>query len=215
MFDEFVIEATRLKNYYANKIKIIVGFESEWLHTTHNSRTENSSLKIIRQLQEEFQPHLDFFIGSVHHVHNIPIDFSRELYTEAREISNSTSCSQSTDGQNVDNCGQGADEALFKDYLDAQYDMIRALHPPVVGHFDLIRLFSDSPDGSWQSLPEVWWRVGRNLNFVASYGGMIEMNSSSIRKGLREIYPKVEICKVLKSIFPFIELESIAHTLLC
>jgi histidinol-phosphatase (PHP family) len=90
----------------------------------------------------------------------------------------------------------GSDERLFEDYFDAQHDMLQALKPPVIGHFDLIRLLSDSPDGSFKHMTGVWSRVQRNLDFIVSCGGLLEINSSAVRKGMKEPYPNMEICKV-------------------
>jgi histidinol-phosphatase (PHP family) len=157
-----------LKTTYESQIRLPIGFESEWIRP--------SSLGLIQTLQKKNQ--YDFFVGSVHHVHTIPIDFDRPLYEKARNKSG------------------GSDEKLFEDYFDAQYDMLQALEPPVVGHFDLIRLFSENPEQSFKEWKGVWSRVLRNLEFVANYGGILELNSSALRKGMSEPYPKVEICKV-------------------
>lgn len=118
----------------------------------------------------------EFFIGSVHHTHAIPIDYDRAMYEQARLKAG------------------GSDAALFADYFDSQLDMLRKLTPPVVGHFDLIRLKSDDPDASFTRYPEVWRRVLRNLEFVAGYGGLLELNSAALRKGMAEPYPMGEIC---------------------
>jgi histidinol-phosphatase (PHP family) len=117
-------------------------------------------------------------VGSVHHVHTIPIDFSRPLYEDARTKSG------------------GSDERLFEDYFDVQYEMLQALKPPIVGHFDLIRLYSEDPERSFHQWEGVWSRISRNLNYIANYGGHLELNSSALRKGMTEPYPKVEICQV-------------------
>lgn len=122
--------------------------------------------------------HFDLFIGSVHHVHTIPIDYDHEMYTEARRISG------------------GTDERLFVDYFDLQYEMLQALKPPIVGHFDLIRLKSNEPDADCLRWDTVLQRVLRNLDFVIEYGGLLELNSAALRKGLREPYPARSICKV-------------------
>lgn len=90
----------------------------------------------------------------------------------------------------------GSDELLYEAYLDEQLDMLQQLRPLVVGHFDLIRLKSDDPERSFKTWPGVWARVLRNLDFVASYGGILEINGAAIRKGMSEPYPKAEICKV-------------------
>ncbi|OAX77118.1 hypothetical protein ACJ72_08587 [Emergomyces africanus] len=74
--------------------------------------------------------------------------------------------------------------------------MIKALKPPVIGHFDLIRLKSDDPERSFKQWPAVWEKILRNLDYVSEYGGILELNSASLRKGMTEPYPKAEICKV-------------------
>ena len=74
--------------------------------------------------------------------------------------------------------------------------MLKALRPPVVGHFDLIRLKSNDFNGSFKQYEGVWQRVLRNLDFIAGYGGVLELNSAALRKGMSEPYPKAEICKV-------------------
>jgi histidinol-phosphatase (PHP family) len=111
-------------------------------------------------------------------MHTIPIDYDHEMYIRARDIAG------------------GTDERLFEDYFDAQLDMLKALKPPVVGHFDLIRLKSDDPERSFKTWPGVWERVVRNLEFVVGYGGLVEVNGAALRKGMSEPYPKGEICEV-------------------
>jgi histidinol-phosphatase (PHP family) len=120
----------------------------------------------------------DYFIGSVHHVHAVPIDFDVRMYRQARAEAG------------------GTDAALFEAYFDAQHEMLRALRPPVVGHFDLVRLYSDDPDEPLETHEGVWSRVLRNLRVIQSYGGLMELNSSAVRKGLAEPYPSVAVCKV-------------------
>ncbi|KAL2255621.1 hypothetical protein VTK26DRAFT_2995 [Humicola hyalothermophila] len=97
--------------------------------------------------------------------------------------------------------------------------MLRALRPRVVGHFDLVRLFSSSSSSreleeeeeeekekeeggaaggavGWkQKWKGVWERVVRNLAVVREYGGWLECNTSALRKGLAEAYPMGEIAR--------------------
>lgn len=135
-----------------------------------------SSKGYIQALLNRYQ--FDLFIGSVHHVHGIPIDYDRNLYLEARQKSG------------------GTDEALIEDYFDLQLEMLKALKPPIVGHFDLIRLMSDDPNASLTKWDGAWRKVLRNLDLIANYGGIIELNSAALRKGMHEPYPQTEICKV-------------------
>ena len=168
LYAAFYKEARRLQKAYAEQIHLFVGFESEWIRET--------SLPIMQGLLDKYK--VDLFVGSVHHVHGIPIDYDTTMYHQARELAG------------------GSDEQIFADYFDAQYAMLQAVQPPVVGHFDLIRLKSDSPDKSVADMPAVWDKILRNLKVVAEYGGVLELNSSSLRKGMAEAYPQVEICKV-------------------
>ena len=111
-------------------------------------------------------------------MHEIPIDYDRATYTRARDAAG------------------GSDERLFEDYFDAQWEMLNALRPTVVGHFDLVRLFADRPDAELRAMPGVWGRVRRNLEFVVASGALLEVNSSALRKGLREPYPSRCVCEV-------------------
>lgn len=135
-----------------------------------------SSKDSIQALLDRYQ--LDLFIGSVHHVHTIPIDFDRETYLEAR-----------------DKAG-GTDERLSEDYFDLQLEMLQELKPPIVGHFDLIRMLSDNQNASLRRWDGVWKRLLRNLELIATYGGVIEVNSAALRKGMDEPFPQADICKV-------------------
>jgi histidinol-phosphatase (PHP family) len=146
----------------------LIGFESEWIRP--------STLQIIRGVLTKYP--FDFFMGSIHHTHTIPIDFDRNTYEKARDAAG------------------GTDEKLFEDYFESQYEMLQTLQPPIVGHFDLIRLLSDYRDADFKDMKGVWEMIPRNLQFIASYGGILELNASGLRKGLAEPYPCMPICQV-------------------
>lgn len=157
-----------MKKLYAAEIKILVGLEIDWIRP--------STKAFVEDLLQKYQ--FDLFVGSVHHVHAIPIDYDHKLYTKACEISG------------------GSEEKLAEDYFDSHYQMLQALKPPIVGHFDLIRLKSSEPNASFTRWRRVWQKILRNLDYVAGYGGIIELNSAAVRKGLNAPYPEAEICKV-------------------
>ncbi|KAJ4360491.1 uncharacterized protein N0V89_001056 [Didymosphaeria variabile] len=166
LFDDYLVEAERVREAYSSRIKLLIGFESEWIRpSTH------------QLIQAIFKKHaFDFFMGSIHHCHTIPIDFDRATYEQARAAAG------------------GTDERLFEDYFDEQYEMLQALKPPVVGHFDLIRLLSDHRDADFEGMEGVWKRMQRNLEYIASYSGVLELNSAGLRKGLAEPYPCSPVC---------------------
>lgn len=108
---------------------------------------------------------VDFFIGSVHHVHGVPIDYNAELYNQAIQLSG------------------GSTQGIYADYYDLQFEMLVKLQPRVVGHFDLIKLLSADPGHSPKEHEIVWQKIQRNLKFIVQYGGLIEINSSGLKKG--------------------------------
>ncbi|GKZ35172.1 histidinolphosphatase [Aspergillus brasiliensis] len=163
----YFAEATRLRTKYADQIKILIGFEIDWIRPASRQLIEESLSR---------HP-FEFFMGSVHHTLTVPIDYDRPLYEKARALAG------------------GTDELLFEAYFDEQLDMLKQVRPVVVGHFDLIRLKSDDPDRSFQEYPRVWEKILRNLDYVVGYGGLLEVNSAALRKGMKEPYPNGEICK--------------------
>jgi len=113
-------------------------------------------------------------------VHGIPIDYDKEFYSKAVAASG------------------GSDLKCFEAYFDAQYEMLETLRPKVVGHFDLIRLMSSTPNLSLKTVVWVWKKVVRNLVLVFEQGGLLEINSAGLRKGLEEPYPGRAICEEFK-----------------
>lgn len=114
-------------------------------------------------------------------MHGIPIDYDKKFYSSAVEKS-------------------GSEEQLFIDYFDSQYEMLGELKPKVVGHFDLIRLLASDPNAELKSMGggAVWEKAVRNLERIQEQGGLMEVNSAGLRKGLREPYPGKTICEVWK-----------------
>jgi histidinol-phosphatase (PHP family) len=167
----YLDEAQRLQAAYASKIDLIIAFEGEFIRPEFEAHV----------LGLAADPRVDYFIGSVHHVHSIPIDFDAATYASAVAASSPPT-----------------EERLFEDYYDLQHAMLKALRPRVVGHFDLIRLLSrEQPDGPGiRSWPGVWERVKRNLAVVREQGGWLECNSAALRKGLQEPYP----CRVVAEV---------------
>ena len=173
------MEARRLQREYQPKIKLLVGMEADWIRP--------QSKEFFEDLLEKYQ--FDLFVGSVHHVHTIPIDYNQDMYVKAREKSG------------------GTDEGLFEDYFDLQLDMLRIMRPPIVGHFDLIRLLSDNKDVTLSRFGGVWRKILRNLDFISHYGGVVELNSAALRKGMVEPYPQMEICKVCHNLEYYITMQ--------
>lgn len=163
--EAYLTEATRLQALYASQIHILIAFEAEFIRPTYAPRVENLASADV----------VDYFIGSVHHVHSIPIDYDAATFARAVAASN------------------GSEEKLYEDYYDLQYNMLLALKPRVVGHFDLIRLLSAQPGRDIRIWGGVWRKIVRNLKIVQKQGGWLECNSAALRKGLDEPYP----CRII------------------
>lgn len=171
-FASYYNTALLLRGKYQHQIHLLVGVEAEYIRP--------SSIGIMRELQELYR--FDFVLGSVHHVNAIPIDFSKELWQRARQ-----------------SIGPDArDDQLVELYFDTQLEMLRQLRPAVVGHFDLIRLMAT--DDGVRAVADygeaVWNKALRNLEFIKSYNGLVELNSASLRKGWDTPYPGRDICNV-------------------
>ncbi|KAM0253364.1 hypothetical protein ACHAQJ_007315 [Trichoderma viride] len=158
----YIVEARRLQKAYASQIHIIIGFEGEFIRPSYAP---------LVQALFSGSPHVDYFIGSLHHVHSIPIDFDKAMYATAVAAAG------------------GSEERLYEDYYDLQYEMLKALKPRIVGHFDLIRLMSEEPGRDVRQWEGVWQRIKRNLEYAAEIGAWLECNTSALRKGLEEPYP--------------------------
>jgi histidinol-phosphatase (PHP family) len=73
--------------------------------------------------------------------------------------------------------------------------MLLKVKPMVVGHFDLVKLFRPQLEYDLK----VEEKIKRNIEVIAEYGGLVEINSRSFKKGLKEGYPSLEILKWMKA----------------
>lgn len=156
-FARYMAAARDLQRKYAPSIRMLVAFETE---------TCSGAMAFAESLRRRFQP--DYIVGSVHHVNDIPIDATAARYHESAEIS-------------------GGVDALYRDYFDLQYEMIEALKPEVVGHFDLIRIFDPEYPKRFER-PDILHRVHRNLTRIRKNGLILDFNLRALTKGMPEPY---------------------------
>ncbi|KAI1775469.1 histidinol-phosphatase [Hypoxylon cercidicola] len=163
----YLEEARRLQAKYASQLHILIGFEGEFPRAGYGA--------LVASLAAD--PRVDYFVGSLHHIGAVPVDYDGAYYARAVAAA-------------------GTEEAAHARYYDQQHAMLTALRPRVVGHFDLVRLLSSAPARDVRAeWPAVWARVARNLAVVAAYGGWLECNTSALRKGLAEPYPGRQIAE--------------------
>ncbi|KAF9930553.1 histidinolphosphatase [Linnemannia zychae] len=211
MYDQFLQEALRLQSKYKDQITLLIGLETEYFN-----KDSIALVRALRQPHRQYQlrdssatatvptaidlPQVQYIVGSLHHVHGVPLDFSQELYLKALET-----------------VGKGSWETLFQEYFNAQYDMLQGLQPEVVGHLDLVRIFfsaikgchhghnhngdeKDEQETNQNRLTEQLWQlVKRNVDYVIGYGGLFELNSRAWKKGLADAYPQRDILEYILS----------------
>lgn len=112
-FESYVRAALELRERYADRMELLVGFETEALPV------EEWPTK-MRQLRGSAP--FDYIVGSVHSVGDTWIDLNRETSERAALAS-------------------GGWEPLRRAYFDRLALLVETLSPEVVGHVDLIRRF--------------------------------------------------------------------------
>ena len=156
-FARYMAAARELQKKYASRITIRVGFETETCRGYQDS---------VRRLVDTFHP--DYIVGSVHHLDDIPFDYSPEDYQRAVRTA-------------------GSIDDLYCRYFDLQFEMINALRPAMVGHLDLIRIY-DPGYRERMERPEIRDRIRRNLERIKELDLILDCNCRSIEKD-GEPYP--------------------------
>ncbi|CDO91903.1 unnamed protein product [Kluyveromyces dobzhanskii CBS 2104] len=204
-FEAYMVHAKKIKSREDSSdadagVKILIGFEIEGCDETH--------LEYANELLSRNSEVLQYMVGSVHHVQNIPIDFDQQSWDRALQAS----------GNNV--------RQLLFDYFSVQKKMLEVTQPLVVGHFDLIRLYMrgdlrvDLESGQvlaeggtfvrdigslmtqWDDVKEL---IVENLQYVVSYGGVVEINTAGLRKGLVDPFPHRDVVELAKVVAPTIK----------
>ncbi|KAJ6562334.1 Polymerase/histidinol phosphatase-like protein [Mycena capillaripes] len=176
LFEQFLVEAKRLKLLYAPQIRLIVGLE-----------TESITALDLDQLATLLQRHhgsVEYIVGSVHHVNGIPIDFDLVTFRKALESIPTDSKPHTT-----------KDGGFLCAYFDAQYELLQRFHPEVIGHLDLCRLYN--PTLQLSEYPEAWERAKRNILYAINYGALFEINTSALRKNWATPYPGEDLLQII------------------
>jgi histidinol-phosphatase (PHP family) len=168
-FSGFIAEARRLQQTFRERMRIFVGMETE---------TYTGSISFCRELIGRHRP--DYVVGSVHHVDDRNFDYSAEHYRAAVDAA-------------------GGMTPFYTRYFDHQHEMIRALSPQVVGHFDLVRIH-DPDYRQRMATPEIKKRIRRNLALIRDRKLILDCNLRALAKGASEPYPTDAILQEARSL---------------
>ena len=140
---------------------------------------------------------IEYLVGSIHHVNEIPIDFDQATFIRAL----SSFAPDVEDEQEKRAMG-----ALLEHYLDVQYELLIRFRPEVIGHLDLCRLYH--PHLEFDQFPTAKAKLERNIDYACNYGALFEINAAAFRKGWNTAYPGRDVLEVrtkLALIFSILE----------
>lgn len=182
-FDAYVAEANRLKEAYADKITLLVGAETDFITDLDYSA--------LHSLLDKHGDSVEYLVGSVHHVNELPIDFDRDTWQQCL----SSFSAGSADGMDLDE-EEPPYTAYLSSYFDSQFTFMERFRPEVIGHFDLCRLYVPLMRLNNPKYHGIWAKVERNIDFAIGYGACFELNAAAFRKGWKDAYPGEDVLKV-------------------
>lgn len=158
-FEAYARDVRELSEEFDGQLTVLRGFECE-------AAPRANYPEIMLGLRKRFD--FEYMVGSVHHVDDLMIDGPPEIFEKALDR-------------------QGGLEALAIAYYRAVTEMIEALRPEVVGHFDLIR--RNAPSAESVETPAIRQAAGDALEAARAHGCILDLNTAGYRKGLGSPYP--------------------------
>ena len=196
-FSEYAATIKALKEKYADRIKILIGFEADYF-----VRDGIGLAAPDKNAYAEFSP--DYLIGSVHFI-NTPAGFFT-VDNKAEEVK------KAIDMFYTDTSGNVNGKALVCDYFNAERNMLKTGKFEIMGHPDLIRL----RNGALKYFDEKdsWFKEELQLTAkaAASAGVIAEINTGAIARGLmNDIYPCAQFLEYLHECGVPVCINSDAH----
>jgi histidinol-phosphatase (PHP family) len=171
-FRRYALHLDSLIEKFQDRIEILRGFEAEIVPPEDYPE---------RMQDLRAQLPFDYIVGSVHYVNDIIIDYTPELFQKAVNRA-------------------GGLEQLQVQYYQHLRDMVDALRPEVIGHFDLIRRFA----GPIVPSKVVLAAAREALEAAAAQRCILDVNTGAYRKGLEHPYPAPEFVKLARDLnIPF------------
>jgi histidinol-phosphatase (PHP family) len=158
-FEQYARASATLAAEFASRLIVLRGFETEAVPS-------DSYVDDMLALRERHD--FDYIVGSVHHVDELPIDVSPELFEQAV-------------------AKLGGLERLVVRYYETVAELVERLRPEVAGHLDLPRLCA--PDAPALEGPRARKAADAALDAIAAEGSILDVNTAGYRKGLGSPYP--------------------------
>jgi histidinol-phosphatase (PHP family) len=151
-----------------------------------------NKIKILLGYEVDFTPYVDkrvlgrkvdFLIGSVHFLNNWGFDNPEFIKEwEKRDI-----------------------DDVYKEYFSKIKEMAESKLFDIVGHLDLVKVFGFIPKKNIKDLAK------EAIKTIKKSDMAVEINTSGLRKKVNEIYPSVELLKIIKDEGIDITFSSDAH----
>ena len=173
-FRNYAREVRKLATEYQDRITLLCGFEAEVVPA---DRYAEIMLGYRRDLE------FDYMVASAHYVGEWFIDYEQSMFDKAVEA-------------------MAGLEPLVVAYFRGVAEMVEALRPEVVGHFDVVRKFA-APHGSIDT-PATRRAVSEALEVIREHDGILDVNVGAYRKGKRAPYPAAWIVQQARELgIPF------------
>jgi len=169
-YEKYCERISELQKCFQDSITLLKGLEIEIV-------PEDSYVDIMKKLI--WDGNIEYIVGSVHWVYDIPFDFSKEEFNRG-----------------VKKFGL---VKLIKRYYELLRDMVVKLKPEVVGHFDLITCYIPS-DELIRLYPKIEKDIDNTLEVIKRSKALLEVNTSGFRKVINRCFPDVYILKKVKEI---------------
>ena len=181
--DSFVLTAINLREKYKNQISVKIAFELDFIEKQVDKHHE---------YLERYLDQIDYIIGSIH---NLNTPFGLFAFDDFRFL------------KYYDRF-EDTDE-IFMNYYETMQAMISSeqFHFTTIGHFDLPKKFNILPNNKELIMEEEF----KALQLAKKRDIVIEINTSGLRRPIKEQYPRVEIIKEMFNLGLDIVLGSDAH----
>ena len=181
--DSFVLNAINLREKYKSQISVKIGFELDFVEKQVDKHHE---------YLERYSDQIDYIIGSIH---NLETPFGLFAFDDFRFL------------KYYDKF-ENTDE-IYMNYFKTMQAMISSerFHFTTIGHFDLPKKFKILPNNK-----ELIMKEGiKALEMAKERGVVIEINTSGLRKPIKEQYPSKEFIKEMFNLGIDVVLGSDAH----